>query len=369
MFFPTISVIIPVRPGGSAEAVLRSLTAVDYTQDRIEILVVEGEQPSAQRNAAARIASGDILYFLDDDSEADIDLFHFAARSFRDPSVAVVGGPSEIIPRGNLLQRCIGYVLGSYFATANGRCRFRAIGRREQQAKEHSLILCNLAVRRDVFNRENGLDERLYPNEENEFLNRLSRKGYRAIYNPKMVVSRPHRSSLGQFVKQMFTYGRGRMDHFLLRPRFFNPLYLLPLAFVLYILSLPIVICLAGHTWRLFLYLYLLPLMVYVEGVAVTMLRVLAEERDWLSVFLVPLLFPLVHTCYGLGLVWGLVRRVIPFVSLSSVLAVGDEAKPRVWLVKPLGTSSFSEGRSAQTTMVAGYTDRLDEPKVGTVRR
>lgn len=51
---PSISVIIPVRPGGMAQGVLESVAAIDYPEDRIEVLVAEGTQPSKQRNEAAR---------------------------------------------------------------------------------------------------------------------------------------------------------------------------------------------------------------------------------------------------------------------------------------------------------------------------
>lgn len=336
---PNISVIIPVRDSESTPQVLQSLLTIDYPLDRIEILIAEGNCPSLQRNRAASVASGEILYFLDDDSMADIDLFRFATRSFRDPTVALVGGPSEIVTEGSLIQRSIGYVLGSYFATANVRCRYRSIGRFEQEGTEQNLILCNLAVRRQVFLGENGLDERLYPNEENEFLNRLRRQGHRAIYNPKMVVSRPHRSSLMEFFTQMCRYGRGRMEHFFLQPRFVNPIYFLPLAFLFYLISLPFALITWGNT--LLSWIYLSPLVIYAEGVAVTSLRILAEEYDWPSMLLVPWLFPIVHVSYGMGIISGLLRRIIPSFGVSETERARQNNDIRVWLKKSLGTDSF----------------------------
>jgi len=336
---PNISVIIPVRDSEPAPQVLQSLINIDYPLGKIEILIAEGKCPSMQRNRAAGVASGEILYFLDDDSMADIDLFRFAARSFWDPTVALVGGPSEIVTNGSLLQRSIGYVLGSYFATANVRCRYRAIGRFEQDGTEQNLILCNLAVRRQVFLGENGLDERLYPNEENEFLNRLCRHGHRAIYNPKMVVSRPHRSSLKEFFTQMYRYGRGRVEHFFIQPRFINPIYFLPLAFLFYLISLPFALNTWGNT--LLSWIYLIPIGIYAEGVAVTSLRILAEEYDWPAMLLVPWLFPIVHVSYGIGIISGLLRRIVPSFGVSDDSETPQNHDIRVWLKKPLGTDLF----------------------------
>ncbi|MFH1485928.1 MAG: glycosyltransferase, partial [Chloroflexota bacterium] len=145
---PRISVVIPVAPGGSVKTVLDSLANVEYPKEKVEIIVVEGKQPSFQRNEAVKQASGDILYFLDSDSEADIDLFRLVARAFnsyKDKNVAVVGGPSEILESDSLLQRCFGYVLSSYFAVASVRCRYRSINRQPCLASERMLILANMA--------------------------------------------------------------------------------------------------------------------------------------------------------------------------------------------------------------------------------
>ena len=64
-----ISVIIPVPYGEWPAAVLERLeTAPLAPGSSLEVLVVEGSQPSRQRNEAAKQAQGKILYFLDDDS-------------------------------------------------------------------------------------------------------------------------------------------------------------------------------------------------------------------------------------------------------------------------------------------------------------
>lgn len=357
---PTISVIVPVRRGTYPDRVLEGLAGVDYPHDRIEVILVEGTNPSDQRNAGAALASGDILYFLDDDSFPDVDLFRYGIRTIDAYGATIVGGPSEFDASGTLLQRCIGYVLSSYFATANVRCRYRPVGRFPKEGTEQNLILCNLAVMREAFQLDGGFEASLYPNEENEFLSRMLSKGYLAIYNPKMVVNRPHRNSFSQFVKQMITYGRGRMDHFLFRPSSFNPIYLLPLAFLAYLGSLPVVI--AAAFTNVALLAYLIPLALYLQGVAVTTLRILAEERDWGSAIVAPILFPVVHVCYASGLIWGVAQPIARWIHSSKSL---DSAHERIryqssgleaWRVKPFGAFSFPEN------FVSALAVRIEEP-------
>ncbi|MFH1485265.1 MAG: glycosyltransferase, partial [Chloroflexota bacterium] len=289
-----------------------------YPKEKVEIIVVEGRQPSFQRNEAVKQASGDILYFLDSDSEADIDLFRLVARAFnsyKDKNVAVVGGPSEIMQSDSLLQRCFGYVLSSYFAVASVRCRYRSINRQPCLASERMLILANMAVKRQVFEEAGGLDTRLYPNEENEFLNRLAAKGYRFIYHPHAKVRRPHRTSLPKFIRQMFTYGRGRAEQLRVGPQFLSPIYLLPLLFAIYVISLPFAPFLLDLDWPLLV--YLIPLALYVHAAAVTTLRILIDEREWKLIFVVPFLFPIVHVSYAVGLAWGMVKRMPQRASMA----------------------------------------------------
>ncbi len=337
-----ISVIIPVRPGGSAEKAIEALRSVEYPPECLEVLVAEGTQPARQRNAAAHAAGGDILYFLDNDSEADIDLFRFVARGFADPDVAIVGGPSEILPSDSLLQKCFGFVLSSYFAVASVRCRYKSIGRWPQRSTEHKLILCNLGIRTEVFREEGGFDERMYPNEENELLNRLYAMGYVLVYNPRAVVRRPHRTSLGEFVRQMFSYGRGRMHHFRLHPHFINPLYLMPVALLAYLVSLPVAFAMDLSTDAL--RWYLVPAGVYAFASALSTGRIVVDEEDWRPAFVVPLLFLLVHLSYALGMFSGILHRQADTIGNRIPGIVGQTVK--VAVVKAFGVPYWSDLRN-----------------------
>ncbi|MGD0587055.1 MAG: glycosyltransferase, partial [Oryzomonas sp.] len=87
---PTISIIIPVKPGFSVTAAQR-LAAVDYSQDRYEIIVAEGYSPSRQRNQAVAAARGEIVYFLDDDSLTSPGFLTIVAGHYEDPHVVAVG--------------------------------------------------------------------------------------------------------------------------------------------------------------------------------------------------------------------------------------------------------------------------------------
>ncbi len=297
---PLISVIIPVRPGGVAQAVLESLAGVDYPKEQIEVLIAEGTQPSKQRNEAAKQARGDLLYFLDDDSAIYANLFRDVLRWFCDDRIAAVGGPAVTRQTDTFVQKCFGHALGAYFGSLGMSYKFKANGW-VKEATERDLILANLAIRREVFLAAGGFNENLYPNEENELLNRLSGKGYRFIYNAEAVVYRSQRENLAKFMAQNFNYGRGRMEHFFVNPGFFAPMFLLPLVFVLYLCTVPFVV----RWW------YLIPLGLYVCLDLLQAIQIALEQRQGRVLLVVPFLFPLMHISYGCGLAWALSRRLL----------------------------------------------------------
>ena len=210
MDFPFISVIIPVKPGGHVRA-LGALKGVDYPSERLEVIVAEGRQPSAQRNRAAREAKGEILYFLDDDSLAPTGLFKEVAARYGEPFVSGVGGPIITAPTDGFLPQGFGLALSSPFGGSSIRARYKRLGV-ERRGTENELILANLSFRKSVFLGAGGFNENLYPNEENELLNKLASGGKVFLYVPDAWLYRSQRPTLRAYLRQVFTYGRGRMD-------------------------------------------------------------------------------------------------------------------------------------------------------------
>jgi GT2 family glycosyltransferase len=291
----SFSIIIPVRPGGSAAA-YEHLKKIIPDDLRHEILLAEGSAPSRQRNRAAREAGGDILYFLDDDSLILAENFARCSEGMSDPAVAVAGGPS-ITPAGDSrLQQLFGLALSSGFGSGAVRNRYRVHGEpRETTDKE--LILCNLAVRRSVFMDLGGFNECLYPNEENEFLERVASAGYTLRHIPSMMVFRSQRENLKAFIRQMFSYGRGRGEQTLVTSSY-SVTSFIPLFFVVYLLVSLIFIK----------YLFLLiPLVVYVFAALASAALLMLRTRRWFPLFLAAL-YPLMHIVNGTGLLWGLIR-------------------------------------------------------------
>jgi cellulose synthase/poly-beta-1,6-N-acetylglucosamine synthase-like glycosyltransferase len=89
---PTVTVLIAARPGQAQVKAVPASRALDYPPEKLQILVARGRQPSAQRNTGMKMARGELIYFLDDDSVPRPQNLKIAARHFQEASVKMVGG-------------------------------------------------------------------------------------------------------------------------------------------------------------------------------------------------------------------------------------------------------------------------------------
>lgn len=311
---PTISLIIPVRVGTGETAAERSILSLKYPQHLVEVLVVEGSNPSAQRNAAADLATGDILYFIDDDTKLGPRALQILVDAFKDhPDASGIGGPAIPQAAGQPVQQAIKAVLQSVYGTGPMRVRYFPIGEL-RKSDERKLILCNFAMKKAAWEKHRPFCEHLYPNEENEFFNRLLSSGGSLLYHPFLIAHRLLTVSTGGFVKQMFRYGFGRVRHMKLFANAANLAVLAPLIGLMYFVGLMIyklphlTTDLSGAIRhgesKLFSVILVLPLLGYLTlilvGACYTILT--SNRRSWKMAANLVFLLPSCHLAYGVGM-------------------------------------------------------------------
>lgn len=327
---PKISVIIPVKPGREIKTVALGLRQADYPPQLLEVFICRGVNPSKQRNEAAKKARGEILYFLDDDSEIEKQAFRRVAVTFAGKIVPIkipqargfslfpswlsnliierffsgtvyrgeigaVGGPNVWWDPEPFWASMAGTVLESFFAHSLMAARYRPIGA-IHRASEKELILCNLAVRRDVFTKVGGFNEILYPNEENELLNRIEKVGYQLIYHPGILVFRPRRETFRNLLAAFFHYGRGRMEQVRVEGIWLSLPFFAPLVLLFYFVGL-----FFYHPWFAFLPLILYFSMAFGSALGFAVRR----KKPYLAILLPPF-FLIPHLSYAFGLLYGL---------------------------------------------------------------
>jgi succinoglycan biosynthesis protein ExoA len=323
MKYPTITVIIPRKPNGSAEEAIQAVLNCDYPQHVLEIIEVIGTNPSKQRNMGAEAANGEILYFLDNDSIVTPTLFSRVLKYYAGAQsslcqsgaqsslcisddqerLAGVGGPNLTPATDGFLQKTFGYAMASPFAHFKMCARYKPTGNM-RYAGEKELILCNLSIRKKTFLQEHGFDESMYPNEENEFINRLIEKGYQFIYDPDAYVYRSRRNRFLGFIRQLFHYGSGRANQMIIEGLSWKSLmFFLPLGLLGYLLLILILSVSRYFSWWMYL-----PLAFYGLLAILSAFQFAIQERNSLLVVILPVWYLLMHLSYGVGLLWGFLQ-------------------------------------------------------------
>jgi succinoglycan biosynthesis protein ExoA len=209
--WPGVLVIVPVKPGSLPSRALESLSGLEYPRDSLEIVVSAGRAPARQRNEALRAFRGEYILFLDDDSVPEPGLLRRYVRMLEASGhCAAVGGPAVLALDGGSAGGSPASLLMSELAVVGRTAsRYRARGAL-RETDERELILANLCIRREALAPPSVFDERLYPNEENELLERLRLAGWKLLYDPGARVERAAWRSALELLASVHRYGRGR---------------------------------------------------------------------------------------------------------------------------------------------------------------
>lgn len=296
---PCVTVLIAARPGQAVVPAAAAAAAFQYPPDKLEIIVVRGHQPSLQRNTGLRAATGELIYFLDDDSIPAPSNLERAVPQFTDPAVALVGGPNLCPADAPFKERAFAAVTASWLGFGPSRARYMRLGRRRPSG-EKELILCNLVARKSALLEVGGFNEALYPNEENALMDQLQARGWKMIYDPDLIVYRRPRQNLRAFAQMIFRYGRGRAEQFRVNPTAGSLPNLVPALFCAYLILVPLL------GWKA-----VFPLAFYFLALLVQWL-VLAPQVGWsVATAAVPLIV-LAHLSYGIGFWYGLTTKLAP---------------------------------------------------------
>ena len=300
-----ISVIIPSAPDRSFEAILQNLEKIKPPHVEMEIFIIKGTWPPLQRNMGIKAATGDYIFFFDDDIIIPAGSIEAALATFEEnPEIQVVGGPNITPLESSFIQQCIGQAHASFFTGLQTSIRYRK-SRAPKTVNENHLITCNLAFRTKIL-KENLFNPALFANEENELLGRLVRKGNLLAYNPDFFIYHHRRKNIAQYAKQIFKWGEGRTLHTIKRPAHFKPTFFIPLLFLGYCISL-----IWLHPTETNSTVYYLPLVTYlILALIFSTITCMREKNShrrprWSYLLVLPWLFFVTHISYAFGLLWG----------------------------------------------------------------
>lgn len=222
---PLASVIVPVF--NNAEGLRTCLTALRALDDpACEILVADDAStedlaplcrtfdarhvrlpdnrgPGEARNAAARLARGEILAFTDSDCAPPVDWLARIRRALADPAVVAVAGTY-----GEDLS-------GTFFS------RLRLLEARHYHIRErrlvNSFVSANFAIRKAVFDAVGGFPP-LRIGEDLLLGLRLRRAGHGVLWDPDLRVSQSFRETPAAYARQQRAWSAGAFHLHLLHP-------------------------------------------------------------------------------------------------------------------------------------------------------
>jgi len=330
--WPFLSVLIPCyNEKDFIGPCLDSVLANDYPQDRIEILVVDGNSSDgtadvlsdyARRDSRIRVlknvrrmisaslnvgidsARGEVVCRLDAHAQYSPRYFRNCVKALQTDSAASVGGVWKILPRKNTpLGRAIAAAYAHPFGIGNAAYRIGDVTA-PKEVDTVPFFCCWTSLLRDL----GPHNENLIRSEDMEFNSRLKAKGGRILLLPDVICYYYARSDGMVFLAHTFKNGVYITAPWLLHGRFFFSIrHIVPLFFSAAVMGGVAV----GGLWpqsRPWVGLLLVP---YAVVSLAASAHVAWVRRRWEYLFTMPAVFFALHFFYGLGSLWGIVVGLI----------------------------------------------------------
>lgn len=302
------------------EKCLKSFDSQTYPKDLFEVLVVDGMSEDrtlhivrsfAKRlnlkvlknakvkqvfalNLGIEAAKGDYFIIVGGHSFVERDFIERNVEVFfrvkaREPKLVAVGGCLEIVCENTMAELSSSI----YSSPFSGGSSFWY----SKNAHLADTIAFGFYHKKTV-QKVGCFDDEMICGQDFELNIRLVKRGYRLYYSPAIKSYYHARNTFRSFLKQSFNYGAAKGLCF--RKRYFNPLWLIPLAFVVYQTSL--VFALLMQSLGPFLATFSLPFVAY-WVIALSVSLFLSKRQHRLSVL--PILFWVFHNVIGFGFLAG----------------------------------------------------------------
>lgn len=298
------SILSQVAPPGGFEVIIADGLSDDGTRGllerfanadaRVRVIDNPGRIPATGLNAAIAVARGEVIVRMDAHTTYAPDYVSECLAVLAESGADNVGGPARTLSTG-YIQEAICAAYHSGFSV--GGARFHDI---EYEGDVDTVTYGCWPIR--VFDRVGLFDSELGRNEDDEFNLRLIRAGGRVYQSPRIRSWYSPRSSLSALFRQYMQYGFWKVRIIQKHRLPASPRHLVPAAFLLALIALPLISVVAPSAF----YLWVLLMVAYAFCLTVASFAAAARAR-WQ---LLPVL-PAVFACYHLSYGWGFARGLL----------------------------------------------------------
>ncbi len=327
---PFVTILIPCfNEEKYIGALCRDILGQNYPQERIEVFFIDGGSSDNTRNAieqyssgfySTRIldnkeryvsyalnfgieqASGEVIIRMDAHARYPTDYVSKLVNSLYELNADNVGGSWHTVPSGSGLKaEAIALAMSSVFGVGNALYRLNIKKIRQVDTVPFG------CYRREVFDKCGTFDVELIRNQDDEFNARLIKAGGKIFLIPGVRITYFARESIRKAMKMFFQYG------------YFKPLVNLKLGraatirqFIPPIFFLLMSLLIISSLWNYWMaVVFLIALSVHLLfGIIFSIPAVFRTKRAGL-LFMLPIVFLLVHLSYGYGYISGISRFAI----------------------------------------------------------
>ena len=296
--FPFEMIDVIVADGGSNDRTKAIVTKFASKYNNVRLLDNPARIQSAAFNLGVKKSDAPYVIRLDahvsyDEHYIERCLYHLETN----PEIGDVGGICRTkVRRSGIIPESIAILCQSRFGIGGAAFRVGATAGYVDTVPFG-------AFPRKVINDVGGMREDLARAEDNEYVARIKKAGYKIYLDPLIISTYFARDTLAGIIRQMYANGKSIGQLFYVDRSAIGLRHFVPLLFVLGLLFT----ALGTLVWSSFVYLFFLIIALYiVANVFATCLE--CKKSDWKYIIVLPLLFTLVHISYGVGTISGLIK-------------------------------------------------------------
>jgi cellulose synthase/poly-beta-1,6-N-acetylglucosamine synthase-like glycosyltransferase len=213
---PKVSILVATyNTELTLDGCLQAICDLNYPKDLLEVIVVDGcstdrtleiagrypvkvisaplNAPAAY-NYALKVVDSEIIGFIDADAKVEREWLNKLVGYLSDPEVVGVSGGIETWNKDNVWARSIGYDLENRYSRLK-----KSVVR---------IATMNLLMKKSVIEEVGGFDEQLPSQYDTDLGFRITRKGYKLLFEPDAKCYHFNRSTVKAFFKQQLQYGK-----------------------------------------------------------------------------------------------------------------------------------------------------------------